>query len=118
LLPAVALIAGCSSPAPPTTAVADAKSVVETALNAWRNSEQIQSLREAKDSILVADPRWESGWKLDAFEFVEQNPDGYQVRCKVKLSLKDPSGNSSRETAEYLATSAPKKSVTRSSEGW
>jgi hypothetical protein len=114
----IAAVVGCTPTAPPKVEVADGVSIVESALNAWRNSEQVQSLRDGKDSIYVADPQWESGWKLEEFRIVDQSVDGYQARCKVSLSLKDPQGKSSRETAEYLATAAPKKTLTRTSEGW
>lgn len=113
-----ASVLGCSPSAPPVVEVADGVSVVETALSAWRNSEQVQTLREGKNSIFVADPQWESGWKLEEFKIVDQAIDGFQARCKVNLTLKDPQGKPSKETAEYIATSAPKKTLTRSSEGW
>jgi hypothetical protein len=112
------LLNGCSPSAPPKIEVADGISVVESALNAWRNSEQVQTLREGKTSIFVADFQWESGWKLEEYKIVDQAVDGFQARCKVNLTLKDPQGKTSKETAEYIATSAPKKTVTRSSEGW
>jgi hypothetical protein len=117
-LPAITMIVGCTPTPPPTVAIADARAVVETALASWRKAEPVQTLRDSADSILVAEPRWESGWKLDGYEFVGETVDGFQARCKVQLSLKDPAGNSSRETAEYVATAAPKRTVTRVSEGW
>ena len=110
--------AGCTPTTPSAIQVADGVSVVESALNAWRNSEQVQSLREARDSIFVADPRWESGWKLEDFKIVDQAVDGYQARCKVALTLVDLKGKTTKETAEYLATASPKKTLTRTSEGW
>lgn len=112
------LIVGCTPAAPPTVAIADARVVVESALASWKNAESVQTLRDSADSILVAEPRWESGWKLDGYEFVGQTVDGFQARCKVQLSLKDPAGKATRETAEYVATAAPKRTVTRVSEGW
>jgi hypothetical protein len=118
----IALLAGallgCSASVPPQTEVADGKSVVEAALTAWRNAEAVQTLRDAKDGTLVADPQWEQGWKLNSFQIVDQTADGFQARCKVQLSLTDPKGKSVNESAEYLATSAPKRTVTRVSEGW
>ena len=115
---AIALIAGCQSPAPPPVQVADAREVVESALASWKNAEPVQALREKQESIFVAEPRWESGWKLDGYEIVGESIDGFQARCKVNLSLKDPSGVASKEIAEYVATTAPKRTVTRVSEGW
>jgi len=117
-LPTIALIVGCTPAPPPKVAIADARAVVESALASWKNAEPMQTLRDSADSVLVAEPRWESGWKLDGYEFVGETVDGFQARCKVQLTLKDPKGNASRETAEYVATAAPKRTVTRVSEGW
>ena len=115
---ASAILMGCSPSAPPVVEVADGRSVVEAALTSWRNAEAVQSVRDAKTSTFVAEPRWEAGWKLDGFEIVDQTIDGYQARCKVQLSMTDPSGKPIKESAEYLATSSPKRTVTRVSEGW
>ena len=118
LLLASLFVIGCSPSAPPVVEVADGRAVVEAALTAWRNAEAVQTLRDAKNSTFVAEPRWEAGWKLDGFEIVDQSIDGYQARCKVQLSLTDPNGKPIKESAEYLATSSPKRTVTRVSEGW
>jgi hypothetical protein len=113
-----ALLVGCTPSAPPMTDSASARAVVEEALAAWKEAATVQSLRERSESIFVADPRWEAGWRLDGYEVVEQAVDGFQARCKVNLSLLDPQGKPTRESAEYLATTSPKRTLTRVSEGW
>ena len=112
------LLLGCSPSAPPPTDSASARAVVENALAAWKEAATVQSLRERNDSLIVSEPRWEAGWRLDGYEVVDQVVDGFQTRCKVNLSMIDPQGKPSREAAEYLATAAPKRTVTRVSEGW
>ena len=112
------LLVGCSPSAPPPTDSASARAVVEEALAAWKEAATVQSLRDRSDAVFVADPRWEAGWRLDGYEVVDQIVDGFQARCKVNLSLTDPQGKPAREAAEYLATIAPKRTLTRVSEGW
>jgi hypothetical protein len=112
------LLLGCSPSAPPPTDFVSARAVVEEALAAWKEAATVQGLRDRSDSIFVAEPRWEAGWRLDGYEVVDQVVDGFQTRCKVNLSMIDPQGKPSRETAEYLATTAPKRTVTRVSAGW
>jgi hypothetical protein len=113
-----ALLVGCTPSAPPMTDSASARAVVEEALAAWKEGATVQSLRERSESIFVADPRWEAGWRLDGYDVVEQAVDGFQSRCKVNLSLTDPQGKAARESAEYLVTTSPKRTLTRVSEGW
>jgi len=115
---ALAVGCGCSMSPPPLADASTGRSVVDEALAAWKDSAPLQSLREKSNAIHVADPRWESGWKLDGYEIVDNAADGFQSRCKVKLALTDPKGKPAKEIAEYLATTSPKRTVTRVSEGW
>jgi hypothetical protein len=113
----VLFVVGCSPSAPPPTDESAGRSVVEAALNAWKDAKSIQAVRDG-DETLVADPRWEAGWTLERFQILEEAVDGFQARCKVRLTLKDSQGKPADETAEYVATSSPRRTVTRVSEGW
>ncbi|MFO1045509.1 MAG: hypothetical protein U0941_27325 [Planctomycetaceae bacterium] len=82
-----------------------ARSSVKEAMQAWVDG---KSPKDLKPRIIVSDPEWESGAKLESFEFVPNDElvDGsnLHLRVKRKLSIR---GQASESTVKYIVSTSP-----------
>ena len=74
-------------------------------MQAWVDG---KSPKDLKPRIIVSDAEWESGAKLESFEFVPNDElvDGsnLHLRVKRKLSIR---GQASESTVKYIVSTSP-----------
>jgi len=99
---------GCTASPPPPADPKEARGAVETALEAWKRGETMQSLTERKPPIQFTDLNWEKGFTLEKYEITSAEPRGVSMRITVKLAMKTKEGQKRDAPAVYIADTAPR----------
>ena len=68
-------------------ASATARQAVETMLSKWKAGVKYGSIGEAASAVIVEEPRWKSGSRLESYQIVEEIPGNEYPHFKVKLKL-------------------------------
>ncbi len=91
-----------------------ARESLRTALETWKRGEAPDSLRQASPSITVQDMDWRQGYRLVDYEIVGDGVyDNANLRCPVKLSLRDPQGRPVTRRVTYMVGTDPQITVFR-----
>lgn len=115
--PAVILIAsvcaGCgSSKVAPDLDEGLAQSSLAAALDAWKQDQTPESLRQGSSSIIVVEPQWQAGQKLVNYQVLEPiTNDGSNLHVPVELELEDADGASSKQTVTYTVGTSPRITI-------
>jgi hypothetical protein len=101
--------AGCSSA--PSVANSDptkAKEIATTILDAWKNGETMESLKQKTPPMFAVIDLWKDGSKLNSYEFVgDGEMVGPNVRFQVRFNCQDKAGKKVDKTIKYLVTTTP-----------
>jgi hypothetical protein len=119
LAAALTLIAlsGCQ-PVPTSSDPDRAREILRYALNAWKNGEHPNSLKQARPPVTAADRQWEQGMKLLDYEITRDGQlSGFDVQFSVRLSLQDVAGKPFTERAIYNVSTTPAQVVVRTEPG-
>ena len=92
-----------------------ARSTLEAVLTSWQQGDSIDSWVSKQPQVVVQDLDWKAGYKLKAFEILEQGEAvDANLFCKVKLTLDDTSSKQSIQTVTYIVGTSPVRTVFRS----
>lgn len=104
---------GCK-PAPVAADPAKARETLRSALDAWKKGETLVAFRQRSPSITVVEAKWQSGYRLLAYELSDGDEmEGYDCRCRVKLSLQSATGKKSQENALFVVSTSPALVIVR-----
>jgi hypothetical protein len=114
-LAAAALLTGCSSPSVAPSDVEQATELIKVALDKWQAGETLDSLRESKPPVYVADELWQQGIVLESYELLTPGePFGTNVRFNVQLVSRDGRSQAAKKrTVKYLVTTTPAFTIAR-----
>ena len=91
-----------------------AKDALKKTLDAWQNGKSIEELEKGSPSIVAQDVDWIKGAKLARYEILaDGSKDEANLRCPVKLILKDPMGQEVPKNVTYIISTDPKVTVFR-----
>lgn len=76
----------------------DARSALETALNAWKSGAAYEPITSSTPVLNVFDARWQAGQKLEKFEILEELPETERPEFKVRMQL----AGKPEETLTYI----------------
>jgi hypothetical protein len=114
----VCCLTGCGfgnakPPAPPDPAAA--RTALESALEAWKNGQTPEELRQGDAAIHMADEQWHFGGKLHEFSILEEEkPQGTQVRFRVQLQVSGQGRTSpTKSDVNYLVLGGTTLSIIR-----
>ncbi len=79
-------------------ASATARLAIETALSKWKAGVKYGMIADSTPTVIVEEPRWKSGIRLENFEIVEEVPGKEYPHFKVKLMF----AGKPEEITEYL----------------
>lgn len=79
-------------------ASATARLAIETALSKWKAGVKYGMIADTTPAVIVEEPRWKSGIRLENFEIVEEVPGKEYPHFKVKLMF----AGKPEELTEYL----------------
>ena len=79
-------------------ASATARLAIETALSKWKAGVKYGMIADTTPAVIVEEPRWKSGIRLENFEIVEEVPGKEYPHFKVKLMF----AGKPEEITEYL----------------
>ncbi|MEI8384210.1 MAG: hypothetical protein WCJ09_29140 [Planctomycetota bacterium] len=99
-------VAGCGASARTYPLNADlARSSVKEAMQAWVDG---KSPKDLKPRIIVGDPEWEAGLKLESFEIIpnDELTDGSNLHLRVKRKLSS-GGQFAESTVKYIVSTSP-----------
>jgi hypothetical protein len=116
LLPAalLACVAGCGRGSPPQPADPDrARAALRLALDAWQQGQAPRSLQGREPPVRVIDREWRAGYKLVRYELAADGPLGADLRCQVRLLLRNGRGQAVRKKAVYSVGTSPALTVVR-----
>jgi hypothetical protein len=95
----------------------DSPKAVETlkiALDAWKTGKKTQELKAATPSIVVQDMDWDGGSKLLDYQITGPGTEqDANLRCPVKLTLRDPQGQEVKKDVSYIVGTDPVLTVFR-----
>lgn len=98
--------AGCSSRTidalPPTP---DARTALETALNAWRDGAKPGTISGTEPVVQVVDTPWSQGQRLKSFEILGEDRSDSQLKFSVRLALAKP--EKTEEASYYVLGHGP-----------
>ena len=100
------IVTGCWSSARTYPLNADlARSSVKEAMQAWVDG---KSPKDLKPRIIVGDPEWDAGLKLESFEIIpnDELTDGSNLHLRVKRKLSS-GGQSAESTVKYIVSTSP-----------
>lgn len=110
-LGALACALGCR----PSQAVLDrplAQATLQRTLSAWREGQTPQVLGQADPPIIVGEPLWEAGQRLQSFQVLpEATDDGRNLHAQVDLELATPDGQITKRRQTYVVGTSPKLTV-------
>jgi hypothetical protein len=111
---ALALVLGCGSGLPEAADPATATDALRTALDCWKQGEAPEALQQRRPPIVVNEPEWTAGNRLVNFDVTTPpEPFGRQLRCTVKLSLRDRAGASYEKRIGYQIDTNPNIVIVR-----
>lgn len=93
---AALVMTGCGGRVPPTTDLAQARTALTTALDAWKAGTSPEKLREQSPPIDFRDTNWEKGSKLTKYEIDNEQQFGPSAKFTVKLHLTEKTGGGER----------------------
>ena len=79
-------------------ASATARQAIETALSKWKSGTKYGMTSDATTTVIVEEPRWKSGIRLESYDIIEEVPNKEYPQFKVKLKL----AGKPEEISEYL----------------
>ncbi len=106
LLPALST-AGCGRGLPSAMDVGEARVALSAALDAWKDGQSPESLRDRKPPVDFRDVSWDRGNKLRKYEIEREEPAGVSARMTVKLHLSEKSGANRTRVAVYTVDAGP-----------
>jgi hypothetical protein len=90
-----------------------ARQSLTAALESWKAGDAPTKIRENTPPIVMVDPAWDNGKKLESFEIVgPEVDDGTNLICPVKLVVDDPRGKLTAEV-KYIVGTSPKITIFR-----
>jgi hypothetical protein len=93
---------GCGKIRKPRADADVARDTLRIALDAWKNGEPAESLQRHSPPIIVADHEWKGGFELLDYKVSAKDQlFGSDLRCQVKLSLRNPKGKTLEKQATY-----------------
>ncbi len=108
------LLSGCSRGLGPDADLEQADRVLETALEAWKSGKTPQELEQGQ-SILMNEDDWRTGKRLLDFKMEKGALSGRQVRCRVRITLRDKDDKTVERSAVYIIDTTPRIVIVRDS---
>jgi hypothetical protein len=112
------VLQGCAQRSPQKS-TDKAEALVETILDSWTRGVSPDKFGGSNQSIVVTDPDWSAGYRLLSFLSIEAKPtEGTppHVRCRVALSLADPTGKKVDKEVVYDVQVGDKSVIRRESQ--
>ena len=102
-------VIGCSSaPSVSNSDPSKAKEIAKTILDAWKNGETMESLKQKSPPMFAMIDLWKDGCVLNSYEIIgEGEMLGPNVRFQVRFNCQDKSGKKVDKTIKYLVTTTP-----------
>ena len=113
----VILVPGCGKALHDPVDPGKAGTVLQTALEAWKQGEAYGDLQKRDPPIYFNEPEWKAGKKLVNFTPGKAEPMGRQARCSVKLSLRDKEGRTTERQISYQIDTTPQVVIVRENLG-
>lgn len=91
-----------------------ARETLRSALESWKRGDKIDALAQSSPAITIQDLDWMSGHKLLSYEIIGPGEEmDAHLFAKVKLTLRDPQGQSTTKEVTYIVSTAPARTVFR-----
>ncbi len=110
-----AVLTGCGSPSVAPSSVEQATALITESLDKWQAGATLDSLRESKPPVYVADEIWQQGAVLERYELLQPGERfGTNIRFHVQLVYREgQSKTSAKRTVKYLVTTTPAYTIAR-----
>lgn len=109
-------VAGCTKGPQRAAPVnpAQARDALKVALDGWKNGDKPDSLKSRTPPITVQDADWETGLRLVDYQVVNEGKvEDANLRCPVKLTLRDTDGHEVQRNVKYIIGTDPVITVFR-----
>jgi hypothetical protein len=106
-------VAGCSGPQPTAADPARAKAALQTALDAWKNGDSEDSLKQRQPAVYVNEPTWRAGHQLVKYQIDSEQQNGLSWRYEVLLTVQAGKGQPKQQQALYSVDTDPALVVVR-----
>jgi hypothetical protein len=106
-------LSGCRRAVAPDADVDVADGALRTAMNAWKDGKSQADLENGQPSIIVNEDDWRTGKKLMDFKMEHPALSGRQIRCRVRLNLKEKDGKTVERNATYIVDTTPRIVIVR-----
>jgi hypothetical protein len=114
MITSILLIAGCSSSMAEKVDPEQARSALNTALDAWKGGKSNSDLAALEPSLLMNESDWSAGNRLLDYKMEENGRlHGRQVRWVVQIKLQDKSGKVRERKATYIIDTIPRIVIVR-----
>jgi hypothetical protein len=91
----------------PTEDLDWARSQIQAALDAWKNGQRPEALKNLSPALTFLDDDWKAGFQLLEYKLQDTFLEGDRVpRCRVLLTVRDRKGKKIRKEAVYVADKA------------
>jgi hypothetical protein len=111
------LVPGCGKSLHDPVDPDKAGTVLQAALEAWKQGEAFGDLQKRAPPIYFNEPEWKAGKRLVSFTPGKVELMGRQARCSVKLSLRDKEGRTTQREISYQIDTVPQVVIVRENLG-
>jgi hypothetical protein len=112
---ALCLLSGCTRTLDPNSDPGEADKALHTALEAWKGGQSPDDLKQGHPPIIMNEDDWRTGSRLLDYEMEEGVLSGRQVRCRVRIKLRDRDGQTVEREAVYIIDTIPRIVIVRDS---
>jgi hypothetical protein len=112
---ALCLLPGCGRGLYPDADPGTADTALQTALEAWKSGKAPEDLEKEQPAIIMNEDDWRLGKRLLEYKMEKGSLSGRQVRCRVRIKLKDRDGKTIDRDAVYIIDTTPRIVIVRDS---
>jgi len=111
---AAALAAGCGGKPAHAVNPDTARQTLRAALDAWKAGEKPDDLKQHSPPVVVQDFDWQGGARLVDYQVLgDGDCMDANLRCPVRLTLRDARGQAAQKEVVYLVGTSPQLTVFR-----
>jgi hypothetical protein len=105
--------AGCGGSQPAAADPQQARNTLVQVLDAWKNGETADSLKQLDPAVHANDPDWRANKQLLKYEIGSEHAHGNSWSCQVVLTIQDSTGSKRDQQVSYTIDTAPELVVVR-----
>ncbi len=107
---------GCGGASATGGSEQEARDALTKALDAWKSGRKADEMRNESPEVIVGDPDWKKGNRLNAYQVGSGMYDGKNLRVPVTLTVEQPPRGQRKVVVDYIVGTRPVVTLFRDGE--